>query len=199
MKKYLIVGAIVLVLLAAGGYYWFRSSSAPSYTTAMVRRGAITQEVLASGNVASPTTIDLQFQNSGKLTFVGVQIGDSVKAGEVIARQDTSVLNAQLQQAQSAVSAQMASLTSLQQGTRPEQIAVTQSQVTSDEIALTQTDQSMINAIQSAYTASDDAVHNKIDQFVNNPRSTSPSLLFSSSNSQISNSALNERVSIEGV
>ena len=98
MKKYIIIGIIIVVL--GGGYFWFRSSKTPSYITAIVARSSIKQEVSANGSVATPTMINLQFQNSGKLTFMGVKVGDSVKAGEVISRQDSSVLNAQLQQAE---------------------------------------------------------------------------------------------------
>ncbi|MDE1924924.1 MAG: efflux RND transporter periplasmic adaptor subunit [Patescibacteria group bacterium] len=197
MKKYIVASVAVLVVLSGISYYTFKSGNA-KYATATVERGSITQEVSASGNVAAPSTINLQFQNAGKLTSIGVQIGDKVSAGNVIARQDTSVLGAQLQQAQAAVDAEQAQLASLQQGTRPEQVAVAQAQVSSDQSALTQANLSIINAIQSAYTASDDAVHNKVDQFLSNARTSSPQLSLTTADSQISNTFLSERVSIEG-
>src|SRR3989338_5004021 len=86
MKLYL-VGAVALILIGGGAYYWFRIASAPAYATATVQRGSILQEVLASGNVEAPTTINLQFQNGGKLVAIGVQTGDTVTAGETLARQ----------------------------------------------------------------------------------------------------------------
>ncbi len=197
MKKLSVIGVIVLVALAAVGFYWFRSAHPPSYTTVGVAKGSITQQVLASGNVAAPTTINLQFQGSGRLTMVGVQVGDHVRAGGVLARLDTSVLDAQLAQAQAAVAAQQAQFTTLQQGTRPEQLAVAQSQVASDRTALAQANLSISNAIQSAYTAADDAVHNKVDQFISNPRSTTPTLLFTTTNQQAISTILAERSSVE--
>ena len=199
MNKYVIGASIGVVLIISAGYFWFRSSSTPSYSTATVQKGSLSQEVSASGNIASANMINLQFQNNGKLTFIGVRVGDKVKAKEVIARQDSSVLNAQLEQSQAMVRVQMAELASLEQGTRPEQIAVTQAQVKSDLTALSQADQSVINAIKSAYTISNDAVHNKIDQFISNSRSTTPSLSFLLANAQISNTVLSERVAIEDI
>lgn len=199
MRKVSVIGVIILVALVGGGFYWFRAAHPPSYTTVGVTRGPITQQVLASGNVAAPTTINLQFQGSGRLTLVGVQVGDRVKAGGVVARLDTSVLAAQLAQAQAAVAAAQANLSTLELGTRPEQLAVAESQVTSDQTALAQANQSVSNAIQSAYTAADDAVHNKVDQFISNPRTTTPTLLFTTANQQQVSTLLSERTTIEGV
>ena len=197
MRKGSIIGAVVLAVLLAGGYFWFRAGHPPTYVTTPVVRGPLVQQVLASGNVAAPTTIDLQFQVSGRLTMLGVQVGDHVRAGGALARLDTSVLDAQLQQAQAQVAAAQAGLATLQQGTRPEQVAVAQSQVASDETALAQANQSVINAIQSAYTAADDAVHNKLDQFITNPRSSTPSLAFTTTNQQVANVVLSERTTME--
>jgi HlyD family secretion protein len=199
MKGYIIAGIISLVIIGGAGYYWFTLSKAPSYITASVKRGQIIEEVSARGNVASPTTINLQFQNSGKLTFFGVKVGDKVKAGDVIARQDTTVLKAQLRQAQALVDSQNAQLVSLEEGTRQEQIAVTEAQVKSDQIAVSQANQNIIYAIQSAYTVSDDSVHNKVDQIITNPKSTTPALVVTTNNSEAANKVLSERVSTENI
>ena len=196
MKLYL-VGAVALILIGGGAYYWFRIASAPAYATATVQRGSILQEVLASGNVEAPTTINLQFQNGGKLVAIGVQTGDTVTAGETLARQDSAVLGAQLQQAQAAVAGQEAELEVLVRGTRPEQIAVTQSQIASDQAALAQASQSVVNAIQTAYTQSYDAVHNKADQFFNSPHGGTPRISFFASDSQIISTLEAERASID--
>ena len=198
MKKYIYIGVGVVIILAAVGYYALSSHSA-GYVTAPVTSGSITQEASASGNVEAPTTIDLQFQNGGRLVALGVATGDHVSAGQVLARQDTSVLSAQLAQAEAAVATQQANLASLMQGTRPEQLAVTQAQVVSDQSALAQANQSVINAIQNAYTQSDDAVHNKVDQFFTNPQSSNPQVSFTASNSQLVSNVLSDRVSVGAV
>ncbi|HUD02457.1 MAG TPA: efflux RND transporter periplasmic adaptor subunit [Candidatus Paceibacterota bacterium] len=198
MKKYIYIGAGAVVILAIVGYYAF-ASHAPRYATAAVVRGSITQEASASGNVEAPTTIDLQFQNSGRLVSLGVDTGAKVSAGEVLARQDTSILSAQLAQAEAAVATQQANLASLLQGTRPEQLAVQETQVTNDQSALAQANQSVINAIQNAYTQSDDAVHNKVDQFFTNPQTSTPQVSFTSSNSQLISNVIADRESAGGM
>ncbi len=193
-----ILGGAIIVVLAAGVFY-VRNGAQSSYQVATVERGAIVQEVSASGNVEAPSTISLQFQNAGKLEFLGVESGDRVRAGETLAREDTSILNAQLRQAQAAADSQQAQLDQLSQGTRPEQIAITQSQIASDQAGLAQANQSVVNAIQTAYTQSYDAVYNKADQFFNNPRSSNPYASFASSDSQLISTLQSERVSIETV
>jgi HlyD family secretion protein len=190
--------AAVAVVLGVAGYAYVMLKPV-TYTTAPVTRGPITQEVTANGAIAAPSTIDLQFQSSGKLTYVGVASGDKVQAGEVLARQDSSVLAAQLQQASAAVDAAQAQLQQLQEGTRPEQIAVTETQLANDQTALTQSRQAVINALQDAYTTADDAVHNKADQFIASPLSNSPQLSFTTTNVQASSALLSDRVVLEAL
>ncbi len=192
--------ALVLVLIAGGttAYYFFSQTKSP-YILAQVKRGNIVQEVLASGNVAAPSTIELQFQSAGRLSYLGVESGDKVQAGDVLARQDTSILDAQLMQARAEVDAQRANLDQLEQGTRPEQLAVTQAQVMNDQSALAQVDQAIVNAIRTAYTQSDDAVHNKIDLFINSARSANPQLAFAANDSSAASNLLTERTTIEAM
>lgn len=197
MKGYIIAGIVVITVAIGGGYYWYRTSNAPKYITAKVIKGSITEEVSARGNVTPPETINLQFQNSGKINLFKVRVGSKVKAGDVLVRQDTSVLKAELRQAQAVVNTNEAQLKSLKEGTRQEQIAVTEAQVKSDQVAVSQANQNMIYAIQSAYTYSDDAIHNKIDQFINNPRSATPTFVVTTSNTEAANRALTKRISIE--
>ena len=178
MRRYAIVGAVVLVV-GGGAAYHFLTSRQPAYIFAPVERGPITQKVSASGNVAAPDTIDLQFQQGGKLTGVGVVVGESVLAGEVLARQDTSVLHAQLQQAQAAEASAQAKLDALEAGTRPESIAVSEAQVQADQTALSQARQALIDAIEAAYTQADDAVHTKADQFFTQPKTAYASVTLS--------------------
>lgn len=78
MHKYAFIGITAALVLGGVGYYSYHLSKAPVYTMMPVQRGTITQEVSASGNVATPTTTDLQFQTSGRL----VAVGDKVSAGE---------------------------------------------------------------------------------------------------------------------
>ena len=88
-----LVGGIVATLI-------FQRANKVPYELATVQRGNITQEVSASGKVESPTRVDLQFKNSGEITFLKTEVDQKVKKGEVLAKQDASLLYAQLKQAQ---------------------------------------------------------------------------------------------------
>lgn len=195
----LILSGIAIVLVAGGVVYYVAISGDSSVERFEVRRGDIIQEAFASGNVAAPSTIDLKFQNPGKIVFLGVESGEIVSAGDVLARQDTSVLSAQLAQAEAAVAVAQAELASLREGTRLEAIAVTKAQIAGDESALAQANQSVLNSIRSAYTQSDTAVRNTIDQFFSNPRSSSPQLSFTVSDSQLEFTVEAERLTTESM
>ena len=67
--------------------------------------------------------IDLPFNDSERVTEVLVQEGDHVKAGQLLARLDTSRLEPQVAKAEAEVAAQQQVLLRLQHGNRPEEIA----------------------------------------------------------------------------
>ena len=193
----LFIGALAVVVLAGGAWIYI-SKSAPSYGATMIVHSAeFTQEITVSGTVQAAHSVDLGFAQSGRVSHVYAAVGDPVKAGQTIAEIDNGDLRAAVVQAQATLDAAQAQLDSLKNGTRPEQIAVTQTQIDSDNAAIAQANQSIVNAIQSAYTYSDDAIHNKVDQFFNNPRSTTPTLTFQASNSQLQTALQNERTSVD--
>jgi membrane fusion protein YbhG len=103
----------ILVLLAAGGIYW--------WTT---RRDAPQPDdgLLASGTVEA-TEARLGFEAAGQITEITVREGDSVAAGAVLARLDTSEAEARKRQAEAQVASAEARLAELASGFRREEIA----------------------------------------------------------------------------
>ena len=80
----------VLAVLAAGGYYAWQSS----------HNGAL-PEGLASGNGRiEAVEIDVSAKSPGRIKEILVDEGDFVKAGDVLARMDTTQLEAQRRQAE---------------------------------------------------------------------------------------------------
>ena len=67
--------------------------------------------------------VDLAFNDSERVAEVLVQEGDHVRAGQLLARLDTSRLEPQVAKAQAQVAAQQAGAAALQRGNRPEEIA----------------------------------------------------------------------------
>lgn len=186
MKKILLAAVIAIVVLGIAGYFFYQSKQS-HYSLATVERGAIIQQVLATGNLQSPTTIDLAFQNAGKLTVLNARVGQRVAAGDTLAKQDTSVLQAQLRQAEANVAAQTAQLQQLQSGATPQSIAVARAAVANAEQTLANIYTGAPSTIDDAYTKANDAVRNQLASFFSSPESANPRLTFLINNSQVLN------------
>ena len=192
MKKIAIGIAAVIIIGGIAGYFFYQSQRPhPSFAT--VAQGPIVQQVLATGNLESPTTIDLAFQNAGKLTLLAVRVGTRVAAGDVLARQDASVLQAQLRQAEAAVTTETARLDALRSGATPQTIAVSQAALTSAEQALANSYAGVPNTIDDAYAKANDAARNQLAPFFSLPESYNPRLTFSVNDLQVVNDIQNAR------
>lgn len=188
--------AVPIIAIVVVIYIVFIRPSTVSPQTVAVTRGAIVQEALASGNVESPTTADLRFATPGILTKLLVQTGDEVRAGDVLAKEDVSTLSAQFAQAQSSISQQQALYQSLVDGTRPEQLAVTQAQIDADTVALDRAVQGESDALTTIMTTLTSTLNNTIDPLFTNPRSSNPLFVPQASDATLINSIQNERLAI---
>lgn len=184
---------IAIVVIAAGIFWYERNKNQPSYQTVAVARGSVTQEVLASGNVQSPTTTNLHFQSAGKLVSLSAAVNQEVAAGDVLARQDTSVQQAQLAQAQAAVAAATAALAQLENGATPQSIAVPQSAVASAMQSLQNSYSAIPNTLADAYAKANDAVTSELAPLFANAQGANPQLTFTVNSSQIASDISFER------
>lgn len=112
MKKKWVFIPLLFVLVGAGyaGWQWHQNrtadaiaSTAASETTmqtAVVTRGALRGTVEGSGNIASVTSLNLAFDSGGKVAEVLVVAGDTVQAGQPLARLETQDLEDAVTQAQ---------------------------------------------------------------------------------------------------
>ncbi|MFN3928695.1 MAG: biotin/lipoyl-binding protein, partial [Thermoflexus sp.] len=95
----MILAVLTLAIATACG----RSAAAPmgqgQPTVYRVRRDTLEVRVSGSGNLQPHTLVNLSFPQSGIVRKVYVQVGDSVKAGQVLAELDTRDLELQLQNA----------------------------------------------------------------------------------------------------
>lgn len=152
--------------------------------TETIQRGEFIQQVNASGKVTPSQEVELGFTQSGRITSVSARVGDRVGAGTVLARIDSTDLAANLLQRQAALESQEARLASLKQGTRPEEIAVAESNVESARSSLARANATVLDAVRTAYTTSDSVVRNDVYQLISNPRGTNPQLNVTTTNSQ---------------
>ncbi|MFZ5909616.1 MAG: efflux RND transporter periplasmic adaptor subunit [Chloroflexota bacterium] len=85
-KKIVIPVAVALVLLVLFLVFRPRSGDpAAQFQTAPVERGDLTATVGATGTVRARQSATLAWQTSGTVEEVNVQVGDTVKAGDVLA------------------------------------------------------------------------------------------------------------------
>ncbi len=77
-----IIVALVLVIAAIRSQ---NSNSSASYQTTTVQRGTLTSTVEGTGTMASTQSASLTWQTSGQVDTVNSQIGDQVKAGDLLA------------------------------------------------------------------------------------------------------------------
>ncbi len=90
---------LALLILVAAGLLFARGSgtaSAPEYQTQEVRRADLTAMVTATGNLEPTNQVDVGIEVSGTISNVEADNNDQVQIGQVLARLDTSKLDAQL-------------------------------------------------------------------------------------------------------
>src|SRR5580765_8052008 len=111
--------AIVLLIIAAigagvGAYYYKRNGTEISVNTSPISRGDIVDSVGATGTLQAVTTVQVGSQVSGNISWLGADFNSIVKEGQVIARLDPSLFDAQLQQSRANLTQAQANLTKAQ-------------------------------------------------------------------------------------
>ena len=102
-RRHLYWWGLLLAVPALGAAAWYVLQPAPApfaerFRAQAVAQGDIVREVLATGNVAAVTTVQVGAEISGRIASVDVDYNSPVKAGQVMARFDRTILEAQLGQ-----------------------------------------------------------------------------------------------------
>jgi HlyD family secretion protein len=102
------IAIIVIVVLAITGSLaaYYRSSGstgAPQYTTAMAVRGDVVETVEATGTLGAVMTVQVGSQVSGTIKSLHADFNSIVGKGQVIARLDPSLFQAQVDQAEATI------------------------------------------------------------------------------------------------
>jgi HlyD family secretion protein len=90
----LIVLVVAVALVVAA--FWGRNASASDYITARVERGNVEVNVSATGTVQAVTTVQVGSQVSGTVSWLGADFNSQVKKGQIVARLDPAVFQAQV-------------------------------------------------------------------------------------------------------
>jgi RND family efflux transporter MFP subunit len=182
---------LLLAAIFGAGYYFFADQGKKLGATLTVTVGDFREQVSVSGTVTATQNVELGFAANGRISGTFAKVGQFVDAGTVLAETENGDLAASLSQKQSALDEAKANLAALEVGTRPEEVAVASTAVTNATSAL-------VNAVQNAYTTSDDAIHNRVDSLLINPR-TDPKLSFTVSNATLVTALEKDRTAIEPV
>ena len=99
-RKLSLTLAIVTVTgLSAAAMFARRGNDAPAVTTDVVSRGTILTTVTASGTLEAVDTVQVGTQVSGSIQSLGADFNSIVKKGQVLARLDPSVIQAEIERA----------------------------------------------------------------------------------------------------
>src|SRR3954471_562505 len=100
MKRAIIILLIIAAVGAgAGAYYMRRNGGAVQVNTSPITRGEIIDTVGSTGTLQAVTTVQVGSQVSGNISWLGADFNSIVKKGQVIARLDPSLFQAQVDQA----------------------------------------------------------------------------------------------------
>jgi HlyD family secretion protein len=138
--KIVISVVVLVVILGAAGYFISKSAgSGPVIKTAKATRTSLNVTVSASGKVSAGDRADVYPPTAGSLAVVYVKDGQTVKAGQRLAKLDTAPLVALVKQATAALEQAESGLATIRQQTptcldeRAAQAAVTAAKAQYDE------------------------------------------------------------------
>src|SRR5258707_15285130 len=100
MKRALI-GLLIVVAVGAGAgaYYIRRGGPEVQVQTSPLSRGDIIDAVGATGTLQAVTTVQVGSQVSGNISYLGADFNSIVHKGQIIAKLDPSLFQAQVEQA----------------------------------------------------------------------------------------------------
>lgn len=95
-KKKIIWVLIIMAVIAGGFFYFFPKNKKSQYTTEEANRMDVKQTVSVTGEINPENMINLAFKTSGIVKEMNVDVGDTVKKGQRLAKVDPSTLLAEL-------------------------------------------------------------------------------------------------------
>ena len=105
MKRLLLlmIAAVLAGAVGLAAYYRSSADSDPALTTAVVTRGPVVERVQATGTLQAVTTVQVGTQVSGTISALYADFNSKVRKGQVLARLEPSLFQAQVDQASATV------------------------------------------------------------------------------------------------
>jgi HlyD family secretion protein len=138
VRRVIVVLVVIAIIAGAGYWVWQQQQTAsaqqqPNIRTAIIDRGSLTLVVNANGNIAAERSVRLSFDTPGLVAEIAVREGQTVSAGQVLARQDDTAQRLAVEQAKANVMVAELSLQRLQAPPDPRDVAVAEAQVQAAE------------------------------------------------------------------
>jgi HlyD family secretion protein len=156
MKRF-IIPAVIVIVSAFVVYNTVLKKEEAEFGTAQVLKGKISQEVFETGQVKKGDIINLSFKNTGTIEEIYVKVGEEVSRGEVLAKLETSQLQIQIKEAESALAVAQAQLDKVLAGATVEEIKKAKTAVQNKQIALDSAQEDLEAAYEDALNDLDDA------------------------------------------
>jgi HlyD family secretion protein len=102
-KYWFTLSAIIILAAGAVLIHEFRRPAELQVSTAPVTDGPMTRRIVASGSLQAVTTVEVGSQESGIVQSLLVDYNSFVRAGDVVARLDPALYDAQYRSAQAAL------------------------------------------------------------------------------------------------
>lgn len=125
----------------------------PEMITEVVRRGDLVQKVEAVGTITSDRDVNMKFPVTGIVAGVAVREGNRVTAGQELARLRNESYAADLAAAAAQYRQAQASYQELEEGTRPEDLAIAEAEVANKRAALDAARADLISAEEKLRTS----------------------------------------------
>ena len=193
-----LAGVLAAATLAVGDPTATTTATTP---TVKATRGKLTATVSASGNLSAKTSVGASFTGSGgTVTGILVKIGDTVTAGQALAKVDDTSAKLSLASAKASLQQAQAGLTTTTQKPTSQQKARSASQVHQAEVSLKNAQLSvsqaratytrdqanqdlLVEQAQEAYDAATDATRANLKNALNQAKTTRASTLLRDSQS----------------
>lgn len=137
--RLLVLGAVTVAIAGGAGWYFLARDDAeapPPVETAQAARGTLATTVTLPGTASSTSSVSLTFPVAGKVAEVNVVLGQTVKAGDPLARVDDTDLRQALLTAQNNLDLARLKLAQLEAPVKPEDVQTARQAVVSADAAV---------------------------------------------------------------
>ena len=178
----IVIIVITAVVIGAGGYFWVVAprKAAPTQNqknnTISVTKGVIIEEITFNGTVKPSQEVRLSFERAGMVRTLPFRVGEKTRAGDLVAALDKADIITQIAKAEADTAFEEAKLEELKRGPRAEELRVADVKVENAKKTLEDSLNNVFSSLLDAFTKSDDAVRNKLDQIIDNPHGSNPQI-----------------------